>query len=93
VLAPLASRCLDEEYGGFLVDFDDRWRPLRAQDKSLEHAARTTIAFAKVDHAMPCQRYARYVRHDCEFLQQAMWDSEHGVSCGSTGAEGRNGTD
>jgi cellobiose epimerase len=78
VLAPLASRCLDEEYGGFLVDFDDRWRPSGPQDKSLEHAARTTIAFAMVDHAMPGRGYERYVRHGCEFLQQAMWDSEHG---------------
>ena len=78
VLAPLMPRCIDGEYGGFLVDFDYRWRPAGSQDKSLEHAARTTIAFAQIDRAMPGQGYERYVRHGCAFLQQAMWDSVHG---------------
>jgi mannose/cellobiose epimerase-like protein (N-acyl-D-glucosamine 2-epimerase family) len=78
VLAPLAPRCLDEEYGGFLVDFDDQWRLAGPQDKSLEHAARTTIAFALIDRAMPGEGYERYVRHGCKFLQQAMWDGAHG---------------
>ena len=78
VLAPLIPRCIDEECGGFFVDFDDRWRPAGPQDKSLEHAARTTIAFAQVDRAMPGQGYERYVRHGCAFLQQAMWDGTHG---------------
>ena len=59
VLVPLMPRCIDEEYGGFLVDFDDRWRPAGPQDKSLEHAARTTIAFAEIDRAMPGQGYER----------------------------------
>jgi mannose/cellobiose epimerase-like protein (N-acyl-D-glucosamine 2-epimerase family) len=78
VLAPLLPRSIDQEYGGFLVDFDDRWRPAGPQDKSLEHAARTTIAFAQIDRAMPGQGYERYVRHGCAFLQQAMWDGAHG---------------
>src|SRR6185295_10905931 len=59
-------------------DFDDRWRLAGPQDKSLEHAARTTIAFALIDRAMPGQGYERLVLHGCAFLQQAMWDSEHG---------------
>ena len=78
VLAPLIPRYIDEEYGGFLVDFDNRWRSVGPHDKSLEHAARTTIAFAQLDRAMPGQGYERYVRHGCAFLQQAMWDSAHG---------------
>ena len=73
VLAPLIPRCIDEECGGFLVDSDDQWRPIGPRDKSLEHAARTTIAFAQVDRAMPGPGYERYVRHGCAFLQQAMW--------------------
>ena len=40
--------------------------------------ARTTIAFAQIDRAMPGQGYDRYVRHGCAFLQQAMWDPEQG---------------
>lgn len=77
VLEPLVPRCIDKEYGGFLVDFDERWRPVGQHDKSLEHAARTTIAFAMLDRVMPDQGYDYYVRHGCAFLQQAMWDSEH----------------
>jgi len=49
VLEPLVPRCVDREYGGFLVDLDDRWRPAGPQDKTLEHAARTIIAFALLD--------------------------------------------
>jgi len=78
VLEPLAPRCIDREYGGFLVDFDDRWRPVGAQDKSLEHAARTTIAFTLIDQAMPGQGYDRFIRHGCEFLREVMWDEDHG---------------
>jgi mannose/cellobiose epimerase-like protein (N-acyl-D-glucosamine 2-epimerase family) len=78
VLVPLVPRCMDQEYGGFLVDFDDRWNPVGLQDKSLEHAARTTMAFAQIDRAMPGKGYERFVRHGCAFLQQAMWDGANG---------------
>src|SRR5262249_47364273 len=40
-LEPLVPRCVDREYGGFLVDFDDQWQPVGPHEKSLEHAART----------------------------------------------------
>jgi cellobiose epimerase len=78
VLAPLMTRCIDREYGGFLTDFDERWQPHGAQEKSLEHAARTTIVFALLAQAMPGQDYERFARHGCAFLQQAMWDDVHG---------------
>ena len=78
VLVPLVPRCIDEEYGGFLVDFDDRWRPAGPQDKTLEHAVRTTIAFAEIDRAMTGQGYERSMRHGRAFPQQAMWDGAYG---------------
>jgi mannose/cellobiose epimerase-like protein (N-acyl-D-glucosamine 2-epimerase family) len=78
ILVPLAPRCIDREYGGFLVDFDDRWQHAGPHDKSLEHAARTTISFALIDRAMPGQRYERFVQHGCAFLREAMWDDVHG---------------
>jgi mannose/cellobiose epimerase-like protein (N-acyl-D-glucosamine 2-epimerase family) len=78
VLEPLSPRCIDREYGGFLVDFDDRWRPAGPHDKSLEHAARTTIAFALIDRAIPGQGYERFVRHGCAFLREVMWDDVNG---------------
>jgi mannose/cellobiose epimerase-like protein (N-acyl-D-glucosamine 2-epimerase family) len=78
VLEPLVPRCIDREYGGFLVDFDERWRPAGPHDKTLEHASRTTIAFALLDQALPGEGYDRLVRHGCAFLQEAFWDAHHG---------------
>ena len=78
VLEPLVPRCVDREYGGFLVDFDERWRPAGPHDKTLEHASRTTLAFALVDRAIPGEGCDQLVRHGCAFLQGAMWDATHG---------------
>jgi mannose/cellobiose epimerase-like protein (N-acyl-D-glucosamine 2-epimerase family) len=78
VVEPLAPRCVDREYGGFLVDFDERWQPAGPHDKTLEHASRTTLAFALVDRAMPGEGCDRLVRHGCTFLQEVMWDATHG---------------
>lgn len=78
VLEPLVSRCLDQEYGGFLVDFDDQWRAHGTQEKSLEHAARTTMAFAVMDAVMPGEGCDRVARHGFDFLLQAMWDHTDG---------------
>jgi mannose/cellobiose epimerase-like protein (N-acyl-D-glucosamine 2-epimerase family) len=78
VLEPLVPRCVDREYGGFLVDFDERWQPAGPHDKTLEHASRTTIAFALMERAMPGEGCDRLVRHGCAFLQGALWDTAHG---------------
>ena len=43
VVTPYLRHCVDEEHGGFLVDFDERWRPCGPHDKSLEHAARILL--------------------------------------------------
>jgi mannose/cellobiose epimerase-like protein (N-acyl-D-glucosamine 2-epimerase family) len=78
VLEPLVSRCIDREYGGFLVDFDDQWRAVGPHEKTLEHASRTTIAFALVERAMPGLGCAQLVRQGCAFLQGVLWDAAHG---------------
>jgi mannose/cellobiose epimerase-like protein (N-acyl-D-glucosamine 2-epimerase family) len=78
VVEPLVPRCVDREYGGFLVDFDERWQPAGPHDKTLEHASRTTLAFALVDRAIPGEGCDRLVRHGCAFLQEVMWDAAHG---------------
>jgi mannobiose 2-epimerase len=78
VLEPLLPRCMDREYGGFLVDFDERWRAVGPHTKSLEHAARTTSSFALLDAAFPGLGCDRIVRHGCEFLKEMMWDKVHG---------------
>ena len=78
VLEPLVPRIVDQDFGGFLVDFDTQWRLVGTQAKSLEHAARTTMAFGLIDHALPGQGYERFLLHGCDFLQNAMYDREHG---------------
>jgi mannose/cellobiose epimerase-like protein (N-acyl-D-glucosamine 2-epimerase family) len=78
VVEPLVPRCVDREYGGFLVDFDDEWRPAGPHNKTLEHATRTTMAFALLDRAMPGQGCAELVSHGCAFLQGALWDEANG---------------
>jgi mannose/cellobiose epimerase-like protein (N-acyl-D-glucosamine 2-epimerase family) len=78
VLQALLPRCVDREYGGFLVDFDERWRPNGPHHKTLEHASRTTTAFALLDRVLPGEGCDRLVRYGCAFLQGAMWDSSYG---------------
>lgn len=78
VLEPLLTRCVDKEHGGFLVDFDERWRSAGPHEKSLEHAARTTMAFTLLDRVMPGEGCDRLARHGCAFLQEVMWDAQHG---------------
>jgi mannose/cellobiose epimerase-like protein (N-acyl-D-glucosamine 2-epimerase family) len=78
VLEPWASRCIDREYGGFLVDFDERWNPAGPHDKTLEHASRSTMALALLHQALPGEGCDVLARHGCAFLQSALWDSAHG---------------
>jgi mannose/cellobiose epimerase-like protein (N-acyl-D-glucosamine 2-epimerase family) len=78
VLDPLLRHGIDTAHGGFLVDLDDLWQPAGPQDKSLEHAARTTIVFALLAGAFPGEGLDRLVHHGCDFLRQAMWDDVHG---------------
>jgi mannose/cellobiose epimerase-like protein (N-acyl-D-glucosamine 2-epimerase family) len=78
VLEPLLPRCIDREYGGFLVDFDERWQPAGPHEKTLEHASRTAIAFALMEQAIPGEGCEEIVRHGCVFLRDVMYDSHHG---------------
>jgi mannose/cellobiose epimerase-like protein (N-acyl-D-glucosamine 2-epimerase family) len=78
VLEPFVPRCADREYGGFLVDFDDEWRPVGPHEKSLEYTTRTIMALAMLDRALPGAGCAALVSDGCTFLRDAMWDREHG---------------
>jgi len=78
VMTPYLRHCIDEEHGGFLVDFDERWRPCGPHDKSLEHAARTTLCFVILDRLLPGEGCDRLARHGFSFLTDAMWDRQHG---------------
>ena len=78
VIEPLVPRLMDLEYGGFLVDFDERWQPAGPHEKTLEHASRTVIAFALMARDFPDQKCELLVRHGCAFLQQCLWDAKYG---------------
>ena len=89
VLEPLAKRCVDAEYGGFLVEFDDRWQPVGPQEKTLEHASRSTVAFALMERAMPGEGCEQLARHGCAFLKSALWDAADGGFFAQVDREGR----
>jgi len=78
VIEPLASRCVDSEYGGFLVDFDARWQPTGPHHKSLEFVTRLTTAFALLHAHFPDDGLDVLARRGCEYLQEVMWDSDNG---------------
>ena len=46
-------RVLDREHGGFLCDFDYRWRPRGPQTKTLEFQARTLRALSEAAAFFP----------------------------------------
>ena len=76
VLRPYAGQCLDQEYGGYLVDFDHQMHPGGPHRKSLEHAGRTTLAFVMLHRFRPDAGFDRHALHGFEFLMNQMWDAE-----------------
>jgi mannobiose 2-epimerase len=79
VLEPWFPRCLDHEYGGYLCDFDHRWRPRGSQVKMLEFQARQTRVAALGVRRDPSDAAMRAA---CEqgwaALRDSLWDGEHG---------------
>ncbi|MEM7576291.1 MAG: AGE family epimerase/isomerase [Planctomycetota bacterium] len=72
--------CIDRAHGGFTAGFDARWKPLPDQTKALVFQARMTWVAAEVALRRPEQRdrFEAYARHGLAFLEQTMWDPEHG---------------
>ena len=72
-------RCLDEEHGGFLCDFDRAWNECGPHEKLLEFQARQTWTASLGLLAAPGEeRLERAVRHGLAYLDGAMRDREHG---------------
>lgn len=72
-------RCVDRERGGFLQDFDRRWRPSGPQERLLEFQARQTRAAARLALAYPGESvFADAAAHGLRYLRDVMWDGEHG---------------
>jgi len=72
-------RCVDREHGGFLCDFDHRWKPVGSQVKMLEYQARQTIAAARgAAHASDLAALREAALHGFRYLKERMWDPRMG---------------
>jgi mannobiose 2-epimerase len=72
-------RSIDRQHGGFLCDFDERWRAAGPQHKMLEFQARQTLAAARGaigSTDAPVLREAAV--HGFRCLKDIMWDHTHG---------------
>ena len=72
-------RCIDRRRGGFLCDYDRRWRPCGPHDKLLEFQARQTNLAAEALLFYPDdERLVDAARHGLEYLSGPLWDTKHG---------------
>jgi mannobiose 2-epimerase len=72
-------RSVDREHGGFLCDFDHRWRPSGPQSKMLEYQARQTIAAARgARHFPDLTHLPEIAAHGFRYLKERMWDRRYG---------------
>ncbi|HLJ60290.1 MAG TPA: AGE family epimerase/isomerase [bacterium] len=72
-------RCVDREHGGFLCDFDYRWKPSGSQVKMLEYQARQTLAAARgAAHAPDHSPLREAAAHGFRYLKETMWDRRMG---------------
>jgi len=72
-------RSVDREHGGFLCDFDHRWKPLGPQLKMLEYQARQTIAAARsAAHFTDLTHLGEAASHGFRYLKERMWDRSLG---------------
>jgi cellobiose epimerase len=71
-------RCIDEKHGGYLCDFDHRWKPSGRQLKMLEFQARTARMAAQVAAQPGFESYRAAARHGFEYLRDVMWDHKYG---------------
>lgn len=72
-------RTVDATCGGFLCDFDHRWRPTGPHCKMLEYQARQTLAAARAGAHLPGSAPLREAAmHGFRYLEERMWDAAHG---------------
>jgi cellobiose epimerase len=79
VIDPWFPRSLDRQHGGFLCDFDHRWKPSGSQQKLLEFQARHTWFAAMASRFYPAdQRLLEAREHGFAYLRGPLWDHELG---------------
>ena len=72
-------RVIDREHGGFLCDFDHRWKPTGPHRKMLEFQARQTRLAVIAAEFLPERADLRAAaEHGISYLRDVMWDGELG---------------
>ncbi len=71
-------RTLDQAHGGYLCNFNYRWKPHGPQKKMLEYQARMTRLLARAALEGGFAECRDYARHGFEYLRDVMWDAPHG---------------
>ncbi|HEY1725745.1 MAG TPA: AGE family epimerase/isomerase [Steroidobacteraceae bacterium] len=70
---------VDRQHGGFLCDFDYRWKLRGTNDKLLDYQARQTIAAARAAAHCPDMPLLRETAlHGFAYLREKMWDHSLG---------------
>ena len=79
LVAAWFPRSVDTEYGGFLCNFDYRWKSAGSQPKMLEYQARQTIAAARSGaHSSDLAGLREIATHGFRYLKDRMWDGNLG---------------
>jgi mannobiose 2-epimerase len=79
LVAAWFPRSVDTEYGGFLCNFDYRWKSAGSQPKMLEYQARQTIAAARSGaHSSDLADLREIATHGFRYLKDRMWDGNLG---------------
>ena len=79
VIKPWFPLCIDHERGGFLCDFDARWRADGPQNRMLEFQARQTRTAARLGTAYPSEpTWSEIALHGLAYLRDVMSDKEYG---------------
>ena len=72
-------RVIDEQFGGYLTNFDYQWQPMDGQDKMIVTQARHVWTASKAAMAYPDDpRYLAAASHGYSALKNTMWDEKHG---------------
>jgi cellobiose epimerase len=72
-------RVVDEQFGGYLTDFDHEWVPTASQNKMIVTQSRHLWTLSKVAQRFPERtEYAGFAAHGFEFLRDHMWDDQYG---------------
>lgn len=78
VLKPWYPRTIDNEYGGFLTDFNYKWELDGPQNKMLVSQTRHVWSTSTMDEFLNDKKYLEYAEHGYEFLRDKMWDKDNG---------------